>query len=192
MCFRFRDFSLPFRFLSSASLLVPATWPSVSSFPLLPRFASQLLFGCCLSAFRLPGFSASVSPGFPCFPSASKYSAFCLFPFVLPSFAPAAVPLVLTFCFRFRSFPFSQLSFVRFLPVLTTQPLPFLFPASRSPLAVVPSVPVFPLPFRLLPCFPSDSGTQLPVLPFSRPCFASQRLLHVLRPSLRLWPFPLS
>ena len=93
---------------------------SASSFPLLPCLASQLLFRCCLSAFRLPCSSTSVPPGFPCFPSIFKYSAFCLFPFILPSFAPTAVPLVLPFCFRFRAFPSLLLSFVRFRLVLTT------------------------------------------------------------------------
>ena len=47
-------FSLSFHFLSSASVPVLATQLSVSSFPLLPCFASQLLFRCCLSVFQLP------------------------------------------------------------------------------------------------------------------------------------------
>ena len=94
------------------------------SFPLRPCFALQLLFRCCLSAFRLPGFSTSVPPGFPCFPSVSKYSAFCSFPFILPGFAPTAVPPVLPFFSAFASFPGFPLPF-RFLsspsvPVLTT------------------------------------------------------------------------
>ena len=104
-------FSLPIYFLSSASLPVPATWPLFLPFLFLPRFASQLLFGCRLSAFRLPCFSTSVPPGFPCFPSIFKYSAFCLFPFILPDFAPTAVPPVLPLCSRFRAFPFPSASF---------------------------------------------------------------------------------
>ena len=107
-------FPLPIRFLSSASLPVPATWPSVSSFPLLPRFASQLLFRCCLSVFRLPCFSTSVPPGFPCFPSDSSYSASCSFLFILPGFAPTAVPPVLPFRSHFRAFPSLPFSFVHF------------------------------------------------------------------------------
>ena len=103
--------SLPIRFLSSASLPVLATQPSVSSFPLLPRFASQLLVGCCLLVFRLPCFSTSVPPGFPCFPFVSSYSALCLFPFIPPGFAPTAVPPVLPFCSRFRAFPFRSAFF---------------------------------------------------------------------------------
>ena len=107
-------FPHPIRFLSSASLPVPATQPSVSSFPFLLRFASQWLFGCRPSAFQPPGFSASAPPGFPCFAFAFKYSAFCSFPFILPGFAPTAVPPVLPLCFRFRAFPALKLSFVRF------------------------------------------------------------------------------
>ena len=115
---------LPFVRLSSGS----GYSASVSSFPSLPRFASQLLFGCRPSAFRLPGFSTSVPPGFPCFPSVSQYSAFCLFPFILPGFAPTAVPPVLPSCSRFRAFPLLPLSFVRFRLVLTTQPSVLSFP----------------------------------------------------------------
>ena len=121
-------FPLPIRFLSSASLPVPATQPLFLPFLSLPRFASQLLFGCRLSTFRLPCFSTSAPPGFPCFPSISKYSAFCLFPFIPPGFAPTAVPPVLPFCSRFRAFPSLPLSFVRFRSVLTTQPSALSFP----------------------------------------------------------------
>ena len=95
---------------------------SVSSFSFLPRSASQWLFGCSLSAFRPPGFSTSAPPGFPCFAFASSYSAFCLFPFIPPGFAPTAVPPVLPSWFRLRAFPSLKLSFVRFSSVLTTQP----------------------------------------------------------------------
>ena len=35
---------------------------------------------------------------------------------------------------------------------------------------------LFPLPSGLLPCLPSDSGTQLSAIPFSVRCFASQKL----------------
>ena len=102
---------------------------SVSSFPLSSRFPLTAgLLRCCLSAFQLPCFSTSVPPGFPCFPSVSSYSAFCLFPFIPPGFAPTAVPPVLPFCFRFRAFPLLPLSFVRFRSVLTTQPSVLSFP----------------------------------------------------------------
>ena len=47
-------FPLPIRFLSSASLPVPATWPLFLPFLFLPASASQWLPRCCLSSFRLP------------------------------------------------------------------------------------------------------------------------------------------
>ena len=56
------------------------------------------------------------------------YSAFCLFPFILPGFAPTAVPPVLPSCFRLRAFPSLTLPFVRFRSVLTTQPSALSFP----------------------------------------------------------------
>ena len=59
------------------------------------------LFGFS-SLLSLPCFSPYFQPGFPCFLSGSKYSAFCLFPFVLPCFAPTAVPQVLPFWFSPR------------------------------------------------------------------------------------------
>ena len=122
-------------------------------FPFLSAFFRLLLFRFWL--LGLCFFLSSFFPFFPsqwvifrCFPSAlaslvflflsslishaflpdSSYSAFCSFPFILPSFAPTAVPLVLPFCFRLRAFPFpfcflSSAS----VPVLTTQPLLLLF-----------------------------------------------------------------
>ena len=57
--FRFPHFPLPLSFLSSASLPIPATWPSVSSFPPLPGSASQLLSRCSGSALASPFFPFS-------------------------------------------------------------------------------------------------------------------------------------
>ena len=126
---------LDFHFLSSASVLASHYSASVSSFPSLPGFTSQRFSRCALP-LSLLRFSLSLRPDLSCLPSSYKYSAFCLFPFILPSFAPTAVPLVLPFFsgslrpLLFRAFPF----FFRFLssasfPVLTTQPsvLPFPF-----------------------------------------------------------------
>ena len=73
----FRHFSVPFRFLSSASVPFPATQPSVSSFPSLPGSASRLL----------PRFPRSFPPDLSCALSRFSYSASCLFPFALPRFA---------------------------------------------------------------------------------------------------------
>ena len=63
----------------------------------LPGLASQWLFQCFGSSFRLPRFPPSLPPGFPCFFSGFRYLAFCSFPFILPGFAPTAVSPVLPF-----------------------------------------------------------------------------------------------
>ena len=87
-----------FRFLSSASVLgfqLLSFCFFLSSFP--PFSASQLASSVSQIRFSLFCSSSSFQPGFPCFLSDSKYLAFCLFPFVLPCFAPTAVPQVLPF-----------------------------------------------------------------------------------------------
>ena len=91
-----------------------------------------------------------------------------MFPFVLPSFAPTAVPLVLPSCLRLWAFPSFLLSFVRFHSVLITQSSVFPFPSSRFPLSAVLPVPIFPLPSSLLPCLSSDSSTQFTAISFLR------------------------
>ena len=94
--FRFPYFPLPFRFLSSASFSLPATGPSVSSFPFFPFLPHSGILGA-VSPLSLPDLPRSLLPGFPCIPSRFPYSAFCWFLFVLPCFAPAAVPQVIPF-----------------------------------------------------------------------------------------------
>ena len=91
-----RSFPLLFRFLSSASFPVPATQPSVSSFPFFPFLPHSGFFGAPFP-LSLPGFLHSFLPDFSCILSWFPYSAFCWFPFVLPCFAPAAVPQVIPF-----------------------------------------------------------------------------------------------
>ena len=128
MCSRFRSFPFPSAFFRPLSVPVLATWPLFLPFLFLPVSASQWLLRCSLSAFAslvFPVLSDLVSYVF--FPG-SSYSAFCLFPFILPGFAPTAVPPVLPFCSRFRAFPSLPLSFVRFRLVLTTQPSALSFP----------------------------------------------------------------
>ena len=139
-------FPLPLRFLSSASLPVPATQPLFLPFLFLPVSASQWLIRCCLSAFRLPCFSPSAPPGFPCFASASSYSA-CLFVSFHPTrfrshsrFPGASLPFRFLSSASLPGFSLASLSFVRSRSVLTTQPSVFLFPSSRFPLSAVLSV----------------------------------------------------
>ena len=85
---------LPFvRFHLSISLLSLSVLP----FHSLPVSASQLASSVLLFRSRFPDPSPSLRPGFPCLLSGSVYLAFCMFPFVLPCFAPTAVPQVLPF-----------------------------------------------------------------------------------------------
>ena len=187
-------FSLSFhalidRFRSGSGYSAFCFFFSFSSLPCLTAAPQVLWF--CLS---VSPFSPSVQPGFPCLPFGFKYSAFCLFPFILPSFAPTAVPLVLTSCFRFRSFP----GHFRFL---SSASFPFRLLSLCAFLSLLPVLPsqwffrclFIHVPFRLFPCFPFRFGTRLPAIPFSDLRFASQwlpRILSLLPFGFR--PFPLS
>ena len=98
---------LPFvRFFSASSYSA-----SVSSFPPSSRFRLTVAFPVLRSRSRFFGFPRSSRPGFPCLRFRFSYSAFCLFPFILPGFAPTAVPPVLPFFsaslrpLLFRAFP---------------------------------------------------------------------------------------
>ena len=171
--FHFRYFPLPFRFLSSASVSLPATQPSVSSFPSLPGSASQLL-PQCPSPLSLPRSPRSLLPDFSCIPSQFLYSAL-----LMVSFRPSLIRsrscssgayLVLSLSVFSLSFRFLSSASV---PVLATQPSVSSFPSSslfRLTVAFqmlcfcLPASSVFSLPLRLvshasLPFF----GTQLPV-----------------------------
>ena len=100
---------------------------SVSSFPFFPASPHSCLSGAAPlpSGFLTFHFR---SARFPVLPFRFSYSAFCLFPFVLPGFAPTAVSPVLPLCFRLRAFPSLTLPFVRFRSVLTTQSSALSFP----------------------------------------------------------------
>ena len=173
-----------FRFLSSASALASHYSASVLPFShFLAAFASQLAISVLLFRLRFPGFSPSFQPGFPCLLSGSVFMAFCSFPFILPCFAPTAVPQVLTFfslSTSLRCFALPPLSFVHF-------GLGSDYSASVSS---VPFFPAFPhsgsfrclfirIHFSLFPCFRFCFGTWLPAIPFSAGCFASQVLLQL-------------
>ena len=117
---------------------------------LLLGFASQWLFQCFGSSFRLYRFPHSLLPDFSCIPSWFRYLAFCLFPFILPGFAPTAVPPVLPSVHFLASVSLSgfsaclQLSFVRFSPLLITQHSALSFPFFlTSPMQRFSSVLIF-------------------------------------------------
>ena len=167
-CFRFRSFLLLFRFLSSASVLLPATWP------LFLPFRSSWL---CLTAaspslrfrLRFHGFPRSSRPGFPCL----CFPVFVL-GFLFVSFHPTRLrshscstgaSLLFRFRFLFRAFPFPPLSFVRFGSVLTTQPS-------------VSSFPLFPI---------SSDGGSLGALWFLASPLLSSSVRPVSMPSFRFW-----
>ena len=109
----FRYFPLPFRFLSSASLPLPATQPSVLPFLLFPVPPFSCFPGARLRS-RFLGFHLLSDLVSHVFLPASCTRLYCWFPFVLPCFAPAAVPQVIPFPislpglmldFRFLSVP---------------------------------------------------------------------------------------
>ena len=79
-----------FRFASGYSAFCFSL--SASSCSCLTAAVSVLDF--CFRFFRLPRYPL---PDFSCIPSRFSYSALCPFPFVLPCFAPAAVPQVIPF-----------------------------------------------------------------------------------------------
>ena len=167
---------LPIRFLSSASLPVPATQPSVSSFPTFPVLPHSGFPGApsplslpWLSPFFQNPVSRVFFPG-----SCTRLSVRFLssFPVSLPQPFHRCFP----YAFAFGLSPRSKLSFVRCRSVLTTQPSALSFPFFPFSPGGGSHGAYFPLPSGLLPCRPSDSGTQLSAIPFSVRCFASQKL----------------
>ena len=190
-CFRLRAFpfrSTSFRPLPFRFWLLGLCFFLSSFFPSPPHSG---FLGAALSAFAslaLPVLSDLISHVFL---PGSSYSAFCSFPFIPPGFAPTAVPPVLPSCFRFRAFPLSTAFF---------RPLPFgsNYSAFRSFFSLLPVLPCrrflrcfFPLPSSLFPCLPSDSGTQLPALPFSLAVSPHSGYLSASALSFRFRPHPL-
>ena len=120
LCFRFRAFPLPFRFLSSPSSPPPATGPLFLPFRFLPVSASQWLNRCSAPAHASSVFPVLPGPVSRAFVSGSRtrlpvrfLSSFpvslpqLLTP-VLPFFSASLRPLL------FRAFPSLPLPFVRF------------------------------------------------------------------------------
>ena len=150
---------------------------------------------------RFPDPSPYSRPGFPCHLSGSVYSASCLFPFVLPSFAPTAVPLVLPFWitprgstldFRFLSSTSALASHysasVSSFPLFPFPPhsgfrgaRPFLSSLSLSP--SVPPVSMLPFRFRYF---------SLPAVPFSAPLFRVTGATSAAGLLFPARPFPLA
>ena len=163
-----------FRLLTTQPLLFPFLPSAVS--------AMQLGFLSFSGLLSLSCFSSSFQPCFPCFPSDSKYSAFCSFPFVLPCFAPTAVPQVLPFWIS----PPGSVPDFRFLSstsVLASSLLSLLFflfhslPVFASQLAI----PVLLFRFR----FPGFSPSSRPGFPCLLFRFYVLGFLYVsFRPSL--------
>ena len=192
-CFRFRAFPLPFSFLSSASLPVPATQPSVLPFLSLPGSASQLLSRCALP-LSLRGFPRSFRPDFSCL-----LSRFFVLGFLFVSFRPSLIRshscssgayLVLSL----SVFPLSiRILSSASLPVLATQLSVSSFPFSfRFCLTAAFSVYHFLLsllwfsPFFQNPVsrvFFSGSRTRLSV------CFLSSFPVSLPQPFHRCLPF---
>ena len=147
---------------------------------------------------RFPGLSPYFRPGFPCLLSGSVYLAFCQFPFILPCFAPTAVPQVLAW-FRspFGSLPFSMSPFFSafFRPLPSRVRLlgfPFLlFPLSLLPLTVVLQVPL-PRSFRPFELLSRFSGTQLSCISFLRLAVSHYRCYFSCRPPVSSSAVPLS
>ena len=110
------------------------------SFPVSSRLPHSWLLGSSVSPRGSPAFLPIPLPGFPCIFLGSQYSAFCSFPFVLPGFAPTAVPPVRTF---FRLSTSLRCSSLRF-PVLSS--------GSRLGFDYL----AFCFFFSLLPVFPSQ------------------------------------
>ena len=107
----------------SASLPVPFVpffsasgyWAFCFFLSVLPVLRLTVASSRAASPLSLPGFPRSSRPGFPCLLSRFPYSAFCLFPFVLPGFASRSCStgayLLLALSVSVLLFP---LSFVRF------------------------------------------------------------------------------
>ena len=134
------------------------------------RFRLTVASSVLVFRFRFFRFPSSLPPSFPCFFSDFLYLAFCWFPFVLPCFAPAAVPQVIPFFFG--TLACLSLPFVRFRFSLSLLGLCFFLSfSSWFYLSVVfPNAPLSSrfLAFLFLSClishaFLPDSCTRLSV-----------------------------
>ena len=199
-----RMFAHAFRSLSFPSGLELNYSASVLSFPFVHRFCLAACFLGFSVPLSLPCFSPYFRPGFPCRLSGSKYSAFCLFPFVLPCFAPTAVPQVLPFWisprgptlgFRSLSIPSALAShysaFCSSFPDFPRSPHSWLPGSALSPLGSAAFIRSPRLVSHALPSALQYSA--LCMFPFALPCFAPTAVPQVLTffrlsTSLRCYP----
>ena len=130
----FQYFPLPFRFLSSASLSLPATQPSVLPFLLFP-VPPYSCFPGAPSPLSLPRFPLSPRPDFSCLPSRFLYSAL-----LMVSFHPSLI----------RSRSCSSGAYLMLSLSVFSLPIRFL---SSTSLPVLATWPLF-LPFLLFPALP--------------------------------------
>ena len=162
----FSAFPLLFRFLSSTSVPVLTTQPSVLPFP--------SSWFCLSGAFPVPQLFLSASP-------LSAFSS-AWFPMLRFRFSVLGALFVSFHPSRFRShsrstgasLPLSPSGFPLTSAFFRPLPLGSDYSAFRSFFSLLPVLPCrrflqcfFPLPSSLLPCFPSDSGTQPSAIPFA-------------------------
>ena len=144
---RFRFARLHFRILSFLFFLSA-----------LRRFRSPSGFPNALSfAFALLKFSPFTLSRFQYSPSGSAYSARCSFPFILPCFAPTAVPQVLTSA----SLRLLQVTFVCSLAALSLSLLCGLEPDYSALCFFLSLLLTFPSQWFLYRCFRSRSRFRL-------------------------------
>ena len=172
LCFHFRDFPLSVHFLSSVSCSPQATRLSVFSFPFLSVLPHSGFTDARLSShldvfpFIFDLISHVALTG-----SRTQFSVRSL------SFYPVSLPQLFDRWFL-SNFSFRTLHDFRFLSSASARIwlLSFLtfFSLLLEFLCQRFFRCMFPHPSNLFPCLPSDSGTQLPAIPFSNHCFASQ------------------
>ena len=160
---------------------------SVSSFPFLPVLCLTVASSGAALPLSLLRFSPFRSARFPVLPFRFFVLSFLPVSFRPSQFRSRSRSTGACLLLSLSAFPllFRWMISASF-PVLTTQPLRFLFSSSRSPLAVVPPVPVFPFRESLFPCLPSGSDTQLAAFPFSVTRLTTQRLPRAPDLSFRL------
>ena len=174
-----------FRLSTTQLLLLPFLFSTVPPYRGLSSFSVPLTLSC---------FSSFFQHGFPCLPSDSKYSASCLFPFVLPCFAPTAVPQVIPFWISPPG-PVPDIRFLSSASVLASH-----YSASASSFPFFPAFPhsgslrclFIHIHFRLFPCFRSCFGTQPSCNSFLRALFRITGATSAADLLFPARPFPLA